>query len=206
MLPKEQTRNTLLDFSPEASLYRNAPRNEEHEMGGYFHAEGGMQIRIGESENRVYIDLKEERIIEQRDFMTRMFLIEDDLPDTQWKITGNQKMILDYPCMEAATEDEEGKKTTVWFAPAIPVQSGPGKFCKLPGLVLEADIDNGKQVITAQSIDFTATDTDSFKKPKEGKKVTAEEFREIVAAKMEEMGIEGDGSGGTRVMEIRIRH
>jgi len=206
MLPKERISKRILEFSPEASLFRNAPQPVNDEMPGYFHAEGGMQIRIGESENKVFIDLKEGKIIEQRDFMTRLFLIEGDLPKTEWKITGNQKMILDYPCMEATSSDEKGVVTKVWFTPSIPVQSGPAKYCNLPGLVLEVDVKNGDQLFTAQSVDFPPPGAESLKKPKDGKKVTEEEFRKIVAEKMKEMGVEGDGSGGTRIMEIRIRH
>ncbi|HUS87428.1 MAG TPA: GLPGLI family protein [Bacteroidales bacterium] len=206
MLPKERTSKGILEFSPEASLYKNAPQPVEDEMGSNFHAEGGMMIKIGDTENKVFIDLKEGKIIEQRDFMTRLFLVEGDFPDTEWKITGNQKMILDYPCMEATSSDENDVVTKVWFTPSIPVQSGPAKFCNLPGLVLEADVKNGDRIFTALSIDLTPPDAESFKKPKDGKKVSEEEFREIVAEKMKEMGVEGEpGTGGTRVMEIRIK-
>ena len=202
-LPKEQRAEKMLYFSPEASLY-TAPEKEEetdHGMGG-----GGMRIMMGAGpENKLYVDLKKEEVIEQREFMTRTFLINGEMPSSDWKITGEQKMILDYPCMEATKTDTASVVTRVWFAPTIPVKCGPGKYCNLPGLVLEVDIDNGKRKMLAQSLDFTAPAKELFKKPKSGKKVSNEEFDKIVAEKIKEMGgEEGMGSGST--IMIRVKH
>ena len=136
--------------------------------------------------------------------MTRMFLISSEIPDIEWKITGQQKMILDFPCMEATQTDTAGVVTSAWFTPSIPVQSGPAKYFNLPGLVLEVDKDNGKTQFIAKSVNFDAPDKSILKKPKDGKKVTREEFDSIVEEKMKEIGAEG-GSDGSQVI-IRIKH
>ena len=200
MLPKERRSNKVLYFSPEASLYENGEKAEDQNMsmnsGG-----GNVMIRMEEPENKIYTDLKNKKQLEQREFMTRVFLIDGDV-NQQWKLTGNQKMILDFPCQEATLE-KDSIKIAAWFTPVIPVSAGPASYGGLPGLILAVDSDNGKNTITATSVDFSAVKSDNLEKPGKGKKVTREEFDRIVAEKMKEMGAEGQG-GGTHMM-IRIQ-
>jgi len=66
----------------------------------------------------------------------------------------------------------------------------------LPGLVLEVNINNGDQVITATSIN-KETNLSAIKKPSEGKKVTEAEYNKIVADKLKEMGIDNPHGGAT---------
>src|SRR6185369_6523624 len=128
--------------------------------------------------------------------------IESDLSQMQWKLTGNQKMILNYPCQEAILQDTS-KKVTAWFTPAIPVSTGPNGYSNLPGLVLSADIDNGKRIINATSIDLKEIDKSILVKPTEGKKVTKEAFNKIVDEKRKEMQQENGGNGD---VIIKIKH
>ncbi|MCD4769612.1 MAG: GLPGLI family protein [Bacteroidales bacterium] len=205
-MPKERCSSKVLFFSPEATLYEKKSSDEAPAMSGFAHAGSNIQIKMSEPDNKVFIDLVNKEIIEQREFMTRMFLITGEIPKTDWKITGNQKMILDYPCMEATKSDTAGVITKVWFAPSLPLQGGPSTFCNLPGMVMAVDISDGKQMLTAQSIDLNPPGKEKFKRPKEGKKVTKDEFDKIVTDKMEEMGIEGEGTHGDATIMIRVKH
>ena len=201
-LPKERKSKKELLFSPDVSLYQKAKESESAEDVAMSSGGAMIQMKMMEPENKLFYDIEKGSTVEKREFMTRVFLIEGEVQQGEWKLTGEQKMILDYPCMQAVKENEEGEKTVVWFAPSIPVASGPSKYLGLPGLVLEVDIKDGDHVITAQSIDFSEVDKKLLVKPKKGKKVTQEEFDAIVEKKMEEMGAE-HGEGGATMM-IRI--
>ncbi len=201
-MPKEQKSEKILYFNHQASLYTNVEKEENNTAGGM---ESGMRFFTSTPDQKLYIDLEKEEIIEQREFMTRMFLINSDMPSSEWKITGEQLMILDYPCMEATKTDTAGVITRVWFAPSLQVKSGPGHHCNLPGLVLAVEQDEGKRKLMAQSVSFDEPDKNLLKKPKDGKKVSSEEFEKIVAEKMKEMGAEGGVSSGAHVM-IKIKH
>jgi hypothetical protein len=61
---------------------------------------------------------------------------------------------------------------------------------------------NGDRTITATSVDLSAPDKNMLVKPKQGKKVTPEEYRKIIDEKMKEMG--GEGGSGQQVI-IRIQ-
>ena len=198
MMPKERKSNKVLYFSTEATLFENGKSSEDEAMsmnsGG-----ANVMIKMEEPENKVFTDLASKKQIEQREFMTRVFLIEGEVAN-QWKITGNQKMILDFPCQEAVME-KDSTKMIAWFTPAIPVSAGPSNYGGLPGLVLAVESEDGKQSTLATSVDFSPLADDILQKPKKGKKVTRDEFDKVVEEKMKEMGAE---SGGGRQMMIRI--
>ena len=201
-LPTERTAHTILNFTSDASLYQNNP-NEKNESGMMEEESedgGQVRIRMDAPDNRAYCDLKNNQRIEQRDFMQRKFLIESDLKAPDWKITGNQKKILSYPCQEATRQDSD-RKITVWFTAAIPISYGPSSYTGLPGLVLEVSINDGDQTIIATSVKPGEVNAALIVKPKEGKKVTQEEFKKIVAEKMKEMGVQ-NGNGGNAIIRI----
>lgn len=200
MLPKERKSEKILWFNEQASLFENSntAKNEDVMMN-----QGGANVtfRMAEPDNKVYTDLAKGIQTEQRDFMTRQFLIEDR-PTFQWKITGKQKLILDYPCMEATTGDAD-KMVTAWFTPVIPVSTGPGTYGGLPGLILSIETNEGKNITTAIKVETGETEAGKISKPDKGRKVSREEFDKIVEEKMQEMGAQ-PGAGGQHIM-IRIQ-
>jgi len=200
-LPKEQRSKKVLYFNETTALYKNNSVGDD--ASGMPEESGGMVIKIKQSDDMVFTDLKKKIRTEQREFMTRLFLIEQQLGDAKWKLTGNMKKVLDYACQEAVMEKDD-KKITAWFAPAITVPFGPGKYGELPGLILALDVNDDEFVLVATAFDTKAIDKDVLIKPTKGKKVTDEEFKKIVDEKMKEMGVEG-GQGGNHIM-IRIKN
>lgn len=206
MLPKERKAEKILTFSPEATLFEDGNNNAEEMISSEGSHEGGVRIRmVASGENKTYTDLKKNTVTEQRDFMNRIFLVEKPVPAAEWKISGNQKEILGYLCFEASRTDTAGVKTVVWFTPSIAVKSGPAGLGNLPGIILEADISDGSRVYTAKSIEKIAQGDLKMDRPKEGKKVTEEEYKALVAEKMKEMGIENGGGGSGTHMNIVIK-
>jgi len=197
MLPKERKSNKELVFNADASLYQTVNSNQDeeavHETQG-----GAVMIKMMEPNEIIYSDIKSKINLEQREFMTRNFLVETITDTAQWKMTGNQKAILGFNCMEAELVGSK-KKTIAWFTPMIPVSTGPDGFTGLPGLILLMDIEDGKTTYTAQNVDLKEIDPSLLKKPKDGKKVTRKEFNKIVEEKRKEMNM-GQGDGTTVII------
>lgn len=205
-LPTERNAYTVLYFTSDASMYMNDPVKSQEPvlMDEEVSGDGErVHIRMDAPDNRSYCDLKNNKCVDQRDFMQRKFLIERDLKSSDWKLTGNQKKILNYPCQEATRQDGD-KKITAWFTAVIPVSSGPSSFSGLPGLILEVIINDGDQTITATSVKAGEVNVAAMVKPKEGKKVTQEEFNNIRDEKMKEMGVE-NGGGNNVIIRIDNR-
>ncbi len=200
-LPKEINATKELLFNEESSLYSNV-EDEEAPMDEMMNEEGQtIRITMDNPDDMFYTDLVKKEVVEQKEFMTRQFLIKGAVSALKWQVTGNQKEILERPCQEAVAE-ENGKEVKAWFTPSIPVSAGPGPYCGLPGMILEVDIDNGQQTITAESVELVPVLSNDLEKPHKGKKVTREEYETIVAEKMKEQGGE---AGGGHMMTIEIR-
>lgn len=195
-LPKERKSQKVLCFNAESSLYENKSMEEDQTIKS--ESGGTVMIRMVEPDNKVFTNLAENKQIEKREFMTREFLIETALNPSEWKLTGNQKMVMNYPCQEAVKETKDGK-ISAWFTPVIPVSAGPGVYNGLPGLILAVDVNDGKQTLNAISIDLNPVAENVIVKPEKGKKVSREEFDKIVEEKMKEMGGQS-GPGGARMI------
>lgn len=203
LLPKENKSIKDLCFNAAASLYSNSKEEgaSMDEVAGS--GEAMIKLEINEPDDLLYRNLETMEQVEQREFMTRTFLIREKYPKQAWKLTGRQKMILDFPCQEAELESDDDT-VTAWFTPTIPVSVGPDRFGGLPGLILSVDENNGQRVITARSVEFTDPAKVDLEIPKKGKKVSRSEFNAIVAEKKKEMGT--DQGGESRQMILRIEH
>lgn len=203
MIPKERTTNSVLSFNEKYGFMttlksKNENQNIEQEVDG-----ARFVIRRDEPENKTFFDLNNNKCFDQREFMGKKFLIESDLKTHTWKITGQQKEIAGYPCLEAELTNSETKnKVMAWFCPSLPVSIGPLALGNLPGLILAVNINNGESLITAEKIELGSIDEKVLVKPTEGKKVSKKEFREIVDAKRKEMQEENGGEGNV-VIKIR---
>lgn len=199
LLPKENRSHTILYFDENASRYENLKESEDAIMD--HESEGGMmKVVISQPENIVFRDLKKNVITEQKEFMSRTFLVEQMIPKDEWRLTGAQKEILDYPCQEAVKFGGDSL-VRVWFTPAIQVSSGPAEYANLPGLVLAVEANKGDRTITATAVNLDVIEPKMLQKPKKGKKVSQEEFLSIVNEKNKEMGTEGGGK--TMIMTIQ---
>jgi GLPGLI family protein len=201
-LPKERRSKKELIFDSDVSIFKNLKEDESAEEVAMEHGGAMVAMKMMEPDNQLFYDIKGSSTIEKREFMTREFLIEGNIKQGEWKMTGDQKLILDYPCFKAEREEKDSTVTSAWFTPSIPVSTGPSKFIGLPGLVLQVELDGGDRTITAQSVELGEVDKSLLQKPKKGKKLSQEEFDQIVKEKMEEMGAE-HGEGGATLM-IRI--
>ncbi|NVO11775.1 MAG: GLPGLI family protein [Bacteroidales bacterium] len=203
MLPKERKTYKELIFNADASLYHQFNDNQEDEdvtqetSGG-----ANVLIKIAEPNEIIFSDLKSKINFEQREFMTRTFLIETKTDTAQWKLTGNQKSIMEHNCLEAELIGAK-RKTMAWFTPEIPISTGPDGYVGLPGLILAMDIDNGKIIYNAQVINLKEIDSSLLVKPSEGKKVTRKEFNKIVDEKRKEMNLGQGGDGATVIIRTR---
>lgn len=204
MMPNEQHAKKVLYFSPDATLY-TADKSKEKENNDVDQTNGSMHMMIHMEvpEDITYTSIKDNKQIEQRDFMGRKFLVTSDVEKTKWKLTGHQKTILNYPCQEAVMQKDKDT-LTAWFTAAIPVASGPQGYSGLPGMILEAK-QNSVMTIKAEAVSFGEENNKLISKPKEGKKVTEAEYKEIVEKKTKEMAQEYGGKANVNGQNVIIK-
>jgi GLPGLI family protein len=191
-----------LQFSKDESMYEKVKELAKPKPSS------GMTITIsggGGEYGKTYKNLKEGTFVREDNIMGKPFLVVDDLENHEWEITGETKMIGQYQAIKAVLkekkekapdedEKEEGtsilklasgtpEETTAWFTPMIPVSNGPGTYQGLPGLILE--LNAGPTTLLCTKIELNP-DLVQIKKPKKGKEIGLEEFRELRDKKRKE--------------------
>ena len=191
MLKKQFEKTYTLTFNKEESLYKEeeslAPPSLDNTM---------VVMNMGGA-GELYKNIKSKRFVKQSDLLGKMFLIQDSLKTTSWKLQGDTKNIGNYTCYKATLEravdadafsDEDSKKTqtvTAWYTPQIPVSNGPEEFQGLPGLILELSYDS--QTILCSKISLNPSKPIKIKEPTSGDSVSQSEFDDIMDKKMKEM-------------------
>ena len=221
MLSQYLKKEYTLTFSKTESIYKEVEQLEQNSFPG-------MDVfgSVMGSGGVYYKQIKEGRETRQMEFFGKEFLIKDSLKTFEWKLGKESKTIGSYTCFKATAEMEviersintssdndtieegEQKKmitVTAWYTPQVPVSQGPDDYSGLPGLIME--VTNGTTVILCSQVVLNPKEKVAIKEPNQGEVVTREEFKEIVAKKMEQMKemYGGNGSrGGNSEVKIQI--
>lgn len=217
-LPRTRTDKFELIFGNEQSLWKAAEQENDNEN---ITSGDGMQIRmiVAGSDDVLYTNFATGKRVEKRELFDKKFIIDDSIGSMKWKMTGETKTILNRNCMKAIANDirsrtmmsmENGKMErkevpdtltfVAWFTTEIPVSAGPAEYQgQLPGLILELDVNNGRQVYKATEISPKA-DLTQIKEPEGKKHYTPAEFRAEREKMLEEM--QKNNRGGNRVIRM----
>src|SRR5690606_5277328 len=166
------------------SFYNHIPKiSNEQVEGNMFN----ISASFSADANPIYIDTQNETFIEQAEIANQAYLIKDDLPNINWKISKETKEIAGFPVLRAVAflNDEFNTKILAWYSPKLTYKTGPEKFWGLPGLILSLETSithsNGNQ----EEMEYVAVKVGktnkSTKIPNQGKKVNLEEFNTIRA-------------------------
>jgi GLPGLI family protein len=199
MIPQFRTSKFELYYTEDASIYKEGEKAEDQEVSGT-QGNAHFRMRMTSPHRQVYKSILEDKMVDEREFMTKMFLIKGKASPLPWKIGDGQKKVLEYACMQALYQDSTANYVA-WFTPQIPVSNGPDEYGGLPGMIMQVDINNGERIITAIEVSNEEVDAGLLQEPTKGKEVTQEEFREIRREKQKEM--EAMNGGGPQIM---IRH
>ncbi len=166
------------------SFYNHIPKiSNEQVEGNMFN----ISASFSADANPIYIDTQSEIFIEQAEIANQAYLIKDDLPNINWKISKETKEIAGFPVQKAVAflNDEYSTRILAWYSPKLTYKTGPEKFWGLPGLILSLETSITHSDGTQEGMEYVATKVETTSKPikipTKGKKVSLEEFNTIRA-------------------------
>jgi GLPGLI family protein len=171
--------NTLY-FTSEKSLYVHNNYPKEDEYGGL--GTNSISFIKGDPEGfPIFIDRKEGVVYFKVDYYSpiQSYILKEKMPAINWSILTETRKIGTLQAVHAKGVFG-GRTYNVWFTPDIPLPFGPNKFCGLPGLILEVYSEDGFVKYKFQSFESSTKDSVVLEKPKSGKEITDEEFRNFV--------------------------
>ncbi|MBD0836220.1 GLPGLI family protein [Aestuariibaculum suncheonense] len=168
-----------------------------------------------------YKNIKEKQLIQDQEFFGKQFIIKDELPNLDWKMTNESKKIGDYMCLKATTtrtvpnvgpgnfrrradangNEEEPAATKeveveAWYTLQLPINQGPGDYWGLPGLILEVTVD--RTTLYCSKIIMNPAEKVAIEAPSKGKEITRADYDDLVKKKMEEMRAQFSERAGDR--------
>ena len=153
-----RSENMLLFLSKDASFYTSYDRinheiaNEQKSVARNIASAGMNGPRVVQIDNSVkeWITTtnytffhKAKKVIVKHELLGTGYLIEEGIPNINWKISKDTTTLSGIACQKA-TANYDGKNWVAWFSPSLPFISGPWKLHGLPGLILEAYTDDKK--------------------------------------------------------------
>ena len=127
-----------------------------------------------------YQNLNNKILKSQEATLTNWYLVSDTMTTISWKLLKETKKIQNIDCFSAQAE-YRGRVWTAWYAPSIPISSGPWKLYGLLGMILEAVDRDGLMQFECTKIDISKekniqlNTTDPFLNNKE-KNITQKEY------------------------------
>ena len=206
-IPSSNVGSLVLLFNESASLMIPAPKPEEEEELTDVELRSQrltMRLKMGSSSRSdhetllgSYVSLEDRAASETVEFMSRTFLIQSTQPSYAWRLSDEQSEFLGYT-VQKATAVLDSTVIEAWFTPEIPVSTGPGLFGGLPGLILVVSVDDGHETFSATEVSLGDLEEGAITAPKDGQKVTREEYEEIVVEKLEEIAMSRRTRGDRR--------
>lgn len=124
----------------------------------------------------VYKYKEQNQLLKEVSLNGSYFLINDSLPNFNWKETGKLKKILGYSCKQIkATVD--GITYNAWYTSEIRINDGPDIFWIKKGLILEIDVKNF--IIKAVNINHK-NESHNFKTPLKGEEISLKTYTQKV--------------------------
>ncbi len=175
----------LLVVGRNASLYTSyekikqdaeSQRQIQEQLKNQVSSGGSISLKVERNTTKRLTDIDYFFFSKEQKFITKErvfnnYLIEEEIPKIQWKITRDTATFAGIKCQKA-TASFKGRNWIAWFAPDLPFQSGPWKLNGLPGLIIEAQDEKNEVLFQFAGMEKVEED---------GKKSETENLPQIMA-------------------------
>lgn len=124
-----ESNNVLSVFKPDVKL--NNAQDQSNMV---------VQEILSSEKNPLYKDFSKNEYYKQFDINIKTYLVKENSPDYQWKLTKEKSVINGYNVIKAIGKYTEGNEFTAWYSSEIKYKDGPYNLANLPGFILQAEI------------------------------------------------------------------
>lgn len=156
------------DLTRYAFVKRNVPQVIKHIMIDMFNPNINAYTFV-------FLQYLKQENIKIREFLHPAYFVYEEPMPVNWTLEAGSMMVMGYKCLKARLIYGE-REWGAWYAPDLPVSSGPWKLCGLPGLILKAEDITKTHRFEAYSLFKTAHQVIANENTASDKKTTRDEF------------------------------
>jgi GLPGLI family protein len=162
-MPKYQISNYDLHFNNGSSIYKKSKEQPEQPTNN-FRFMGGDD---GEK-NIVYKNYDSGTFVSQQFVFEKLILLQDSLPQMNWRITNEYKQFAGYNCRRATTMLFDSVFIIAYYTEALVTSSGPQSFNGLPGMIMCVHIPRTNTTYQAKKVEALVLKPEEFVAPVKG--------------------------------------
>lgn len=129
------------------------------------------------STETIFKEFLSKNIIRKTEINDTDYIIQSSLSPLKWNVLSEQKKIGEVMCRNATIVRNDNYLITAWYAVDIPINDGPSNYWGLPGLIIS--LETPEKNYTVVKINYNDENT-SIKAPNQGKKISQNEYEQIV--------------------------
>ncbi|WP_413532266.1 GLPGLI family protein [Empedobacter brevis] len=133
-------RGIFVDFILESNNNLSVFRGDTKINNAQDEADIVVQKILASEQNPLYKDFSKNEYYKQFDINVKTYLVKENIPDYQWKLTKEKSVINGYNVIKAIGKDGDGNEFIAWYSPEIKYKDGPYNIANLPGLIIQAEI------------------------------------------------------------------
>ncbi|WP_316822727.1 GLPGLI family protein [Pedobacter gandavensis] len=163
-----------LSFNSTKSIYRPLKKEEEQLDFSVF---GGVM----DNENELYTNYQLDKRVIKKNIMGEDYLLNDTIPNIEWKIMHEIRNIAGYDCRKAIGVINDSVYVVAFYTDEILLKGGPEGFTGLPGIILGLAIPRYFSTWFATKVTPYTEQSLTINPPPKGKKTeTEKEFKKLM--------------------------
>ncbi len=140
-------------------------------------------MRKDDEENQWYSDFSKNETVFKKNMFGSPFLIKDSLPQLQWRLTNENRIIAGFNCRKAFTKIFDSVYVFAFYTDEITISGGPCGISGLPGMILGVTIPRLYTSWLATKVSITKVDAALIKPIDAKKTMSRKEFRDMLVEK-----------------------
>ena len=161
-----------LYFDQSTSIYKQQKKAQEN-SNQFF----GFSM---ENTNELYNDYSNSKRILKKNFFNESYLLNDTIPEIDWKIMHDVREIAGYECRKAIGKINDTVYVVAFYSDEILLRGGPEGFSGLPGMILGLAIPRYNTTWFATKVEPFFSTGSPPQKPKAKKTDTEKELKKIM--------------------------
>lgn len=175
-----EPKDYILTVFDNESYYKKEEKISNNQSGGF-----SISFSTSGAGEGLYKNIDAKQYITNVSSFDKSFTIKDELQKYDWKLSRETKKVLGFDVKKATAVVDSTTTITAWYAPALAVKNGPGKYDGLPGLILETESKNSKEEMNSNMVIRAVEvkevpELKKIDKPKEKNIITDKEFKKIM--------------------------